>query len=241
LASGASKTSNNINKSLLTFYFENSIDNNDYNTKELETKISNILKTYLIELNSDDKSIPAINPNNLNTYMVSSMQLIEGGFYCKSQSTEYPSHSMVIAVSLISSNEKNLRNLNSKLTIKNSGSNMKGRILNSNNEELKFFFNIKFDFGKKRFLVEKINFNFDNNIQINFPNDYEEVMKISENENFVFYVAKKFGRNCIGDLYVANKDRNLWTLSKKNLVLSQNDYSVDISNSEFIADFSNVK
>lgn len=256
----SSNSNSLINKSLLAFYFENNIENNNFNTKDLENKISNILKNYLIELDSDDKNITSINTGNLSNYMVSSMRLIEGGFYCKTNlndSASVPSHSMVIALNLISANEKNLRNLKSELknnisNIYNNNNNSykKARNLNNDNnekdaeesfKELKLFFDVKFDFTKKSFTVEKINFNVANNIQISLPNDYEEVMKISENENFVFYIAKKFGLKCTGDLFAASKDRNLWTLSKKNLVLSQNENLINQEiNSEFIADFVNV-
>lgn len=254
-ASNPNKAFDYFSKSLLAFYFQSSTDNNEFNTKDLENQISNLLKNHLIELNTEHKANSANNKtHNSNNYWLSSMQLVEGGFYGKKLNADNNSHSMVIALDIISEDEKILRNLASKQTnsksTNNNNNNMKARILNydenyaskdnKSKDELKLLFNVKFDYTKKSFLVEKINFNIDKNIQINLPNEYEDMLKINENDHFVFYIAKKFGIKCSGDLFVANKDRNLWTLAKKNLVLSQRNLVDSISN-EFIADFINVK
>lgn len=109
-------------------------------------------------------------------------------------------------------------------------------------ERIKLFFKVRFNKQKMIFDVEKINFKINNKISFIFPDAYDSIIKINENSNYLFFIAKKKNR-CIGDLFVANKDRNLWSMSMKNVILSQqknaneNEGEID---AEYFADFIQV-
>jgi len=222
----------NLNNNVfLAFYFENNIDNNDFNTINLENKIKNIIKSYGLEIETEFTSNTLKNKENL--YSIVSMELIEGGYLTKDNSQGHYLSSMIIAVDIT----LNQANFNNNYLNQMKSENLKRE---ENIHRIKLFFDVKLDIVKKNFEVEKINFNIDNNLQLNFPLHYEEVMKIKENDFFIFYIAKKNGNNCAGDLFVVHKDINLWTLSKKNIIYSQNENSIIGDEQEYFADFHNV-
>ncbi len=217
---------------------ENSSDNNDFNTNDLENKIQKILRNHLIEINLKSNNNSNQKSNILYDYSVTSMKLIEGGFFNK-KNEEENSHSIIISVHLISSEKifKNFRNLSQQNWIKNR---LLGKTETENYEELNFFFDVKYDTSKNSFDVEKINFNIDNEIKFYFPSVYDSLFKIHENENFGFYVAENKSNLCTGDLFISSKDKNIWKLSKKNVVISHKINQINNYDIEYSADFINV-
>ena len=192
-----------------------------------------------------------------NSYDIELMEIIKGSYYNKIQTNENL-HSLVLAIDLVKKKpetpKRYLIEFNKIYTqhiiLKNKKNSLKNdseirnldEVKSNDSEDIKFFFNIRYDKTKNNFDIEKINFKIENQVFHYLPNIYESIIKIDENENFVFYLAKK-NNMCTGDLFISHKDRNLWTLSAKNLVLSQNeiDDNYEIyTRDNYLFDFSQV-